>query len=46
MHKFHKNSKVLRFSSNLVEMLITPLIIHKPSFSSIGAILNKFGHNF
>ena len=40
MHKFHKKSKVLRFSSNLVGMLTSPFLIHRTSFSSIRGILN------
>ena len=46
MYKFHKKSKVLRFSSNLVGMLTSSPLTHRTSFSSIGAILNEFGHNF
>ena len=46
MYKFHTNFYFLRFPSNLVGMITSPLLIHRTSFSSFGAILNEFDCNF
>ena len=45
MHKIYKNFNFLIYPSNLVGMLSSPPLTHT-SFSSFGAILNEFDHNF